>query len=200
MKRAGAQPKILDWLKDPFSLCPGFSGPRQPHGAKPLYEDDLGSWSAPFIMASINTKNIHRSNFLMGHPYGENFVYDEMFLTGGGEKGEQMAHHIANDRSMAENPPKPGEGPSKKERDAGYYDVMFTGLDANKQTITVSVSGDRDPGYGSTSKMITEAGLTLVYDPERKLCAGGVYTPAPSLGRTLIKRLEKYAGLSFKVE
>jgi short subunit dehydrogenase-like uncharacterized protein len=200
MKRAGRQPEVIEWLKDPFSLCPDFQGPKQPHGAKPLYEEDLDSWSAPFIMASINTKNVHRSNFLAGHPYGEDFVYDEMMLTGPGEKGEHIANAVANDRSMAENPPKPGEGPSREERETGFYDAMFTGVMDNGARAIVSVAGDRDPGYGSTSKMIAESALTLVDDADRANAKGGVWTPAPALGQRLIDRLQAHAGLTFKVE
>lgn len=200
MKRAAKEPEVLDLLKDPFALTPGFSGPKQPHGARPLYEEDLGSWSAPFIMATINVKNIHRSNFLLGHAWGEDFVYDEMLLTGPGEQGEGIANHIAQDRSMAENPPKPGEGPSKEERETGFYEVMFTGETREGERLTVSVSGDRDPGYGSTSKMITEAALTLVNDVSRTQTPGGVWTPAPALGDALIKRLEARAGLRFRTE
>lgn len=200
MKRAMKEPAVLDLLKDPFALTPGFAGPKQPHGAKPVYEEDLQSWSAPFIMATINVKNIHRSNLLLGHAYGEDFVYDEMLLTGPGEQGEAIANHVAKDRSMAENPPKPGEGPSREERETGFYELMFTGETKAGERLTVSVSGDRDPGYGSTSKMIAEAALCLVQDVDRHQTGGGVFTPAPAMGEALIKRLQERAGLSFKVE
>lgn len=200
MKRAAREPEVLDLLKDPFALTPGFTGPKQPHGAKPVYEEDLGGWSAPFIMATINVKNIHRSNQLLGHAYGEDFVYDEMLLTGPGEQGEAIANHVAQDKSMAENPPKPGEGPSREERETGFYEIMFTGETKEGERLTVSVSGDRDPGYGSTSKMITEAALTLVRDVDRSQTPGGVWTPAPALGEVLIERLEEKAGLRFVVE
>ncbi len=200
MKRAGKQPEIIDWLKDPFSLVPGFAGPEQPSGAKVVFEDDLDSWAAPFIMASINTKNVHRSNALLGHRYGEDFVYDEMFLTGPGEQGEKFAGFIANDRSMSENPPKPGEGPSKEERETGFYDVMFTGLTQDGERMTASVAGQKDPGYGSTSRMIAEAGLCLAFDVDRDATPGGVYTTAPAMGEALIKRLQDHAGLTFAIE
>jgi len=200
MKRAAREPEIIDLLKDPFALTPGFTGPKQPHGAKPVHEADLGSWSAPFIMAAINVKNIHRSNSLLGHAYGEDFVYDEMVLTGPGEAGEKTAHAIANDKSMAENPPKPGEGPSKEEREAGHYEIMFTGESEAGDRLTLSVKGDRDPGYGSTSKMIAETALCLVRDVDRETTPGGIYTPAPALGDALISRLEDKAGLSFTLE
>ncbi len=200
MARAAKEPEIIDRLRDPFSLVPDFQGPRQPSGSKVIFEEDLDTWSAPFIMASINTKNVHRSNALLGHRYGEDFVYDEMFATGPGESGEQFANMIANDKSMAENPPKPGEGPSKEERETGFYDAMFTGLDAAGNRHTAGVSGDKDPGYGSTSKMIAESALTLVLNVDRETTPGGVHTPAPAMGEALIDRLQTHAGLRFAIE
>jgi len=200
MKRAAQEPQILGWLKDPFSLVPEFSGPTQPTGHKVIFEEDLNTWSAPFIMASINTKNVHRSNALLGHQYGKDFKYDEMVATGPGEKGEQAANYIANDKSMATNPPKPGEGPSLEERESGLYDVMFVGEGPNGQNIVAGVTGDKDPGYGSTSKMITESALALALDVDRSKTSGGVYTSAPVMGDALIKRLISHAGLTFEIE
>ena len=201
MERAKKQPEILGWLKDPFSLVPGFDGPPQPHGMKPVHEEDLGSWSAPFIMASINTKNVHRSNALLGHAYGEDFVYDEMMFTGPGEQGEAIANGIAGNRKpFGENPPKPGEGPSKEERDNGFYDVLFIGDGADGTRFMASVKGDKDPGYGSTSKMIAESALALVLDKDKTKTEGGVYTPAPVMGDALLERLQAHAGLTFAIE
>lgn len=200
MKRAGKDPSIIGILKNPFSLTQGFEGPKQPHGAKPIFEEDMNSWSAPFIMASINTKNVHRSNALMGHPYGEDFIYDEMMFTGPGEKGKAMAEGLASGNAFGENPPKPGEGPSKDERDNGHYDILFIGTNPRGGLTMASVKGDKDPGYGSTSKMIAEAALTLVKDRPHDVVGGGVYTPAPAMGEALVKRLEANAGLTFTVE
>lgn len=200
MARAAREPEVITWLKDPFSLTPGFRGPDQPHGARPVYEEDLGSWSAPFIMAAINTKNIHRSNLLLGHLYGTDFVYDEMLLTGPGEQGEAIANHVAKDRSMAENPPKPGEGPSRAEREAGHYQVMFTGLMADGTRLTAVSGGNLDPGYGSTSRMIAECALALAGDVSREATPGGVWTPAPALREAGLARLTGKAGLYFRIE
>ncbi|MGB6230096.1 MAG: saccharopine dehydrogenase NADP-binding domain-containing protein [Litorimonas sp.] len=197
--RAKKEPHILDWLKDPFSLSGGFRGPKQPTGHKPIEEPDLGSWSAPFIMAAINTKNIHRSNALMDHAYGEDFTYDEMMFTGPGEKGKQIAEFVAQADPFGETPPKPGEGPTKEERDNGFYEIAFYGGSGDDAMIAV-VTGDRDPGYGSTSKMISEAALTLTRDVDRQTTPGGVYTPAPAMGDALIERLEAQAGLSFEIK
>jgi short subunit dehydrogenase-like uncharacterized protein len=197
--RAKKEPHILEWLKDPFSLSGDFSGPNQPTGHKPIEDADLGSWSAPFIMAAINTKNIHRSNALMGHAYGEDFTYDEMMFTGPGEKGEQIANFVASQDPFGENPPKPGEGPTKEERDNGFYEAAFYGGAGDDMMVSV-VTGDKDPGYGSTSKMISEAALCLTRNVDRNTTPGGVYTPAPAMGNALIDRLEQHAGLTFKIE
>lgn len=191
---------IVPLLKNPFALTPGFEGPKQPPGNKPLHDDDLGMWVAPFVMATINTRNVHRSNMLMGFPYGKEFIYDEMMLAGPGEKGEAMAKAIVGANSAMGGPggPKPGEGPSKEERETGMYDILFVGLTPDGKQIRASVKGDRDPGYGSTSKMIGESAVCLVR--EAKDVAGGIWTPGAALGDRLIKRLTDHAGLKFAVE
>lgn len=199
MAAAAAQPGVLELLRNPFSLTPGFEGPRQPSGSKPMVDEVLGLWVAPFVMAAINTRNVHRSNFLLGHAYGADFVYDEMMVTGAGEKGEAQANAVAADKSLgADDGPKPGEGPSREERESGFYDVLFIGADAAGNSLRVGVKGDRDPGYGSTSKMITEAAVCLLQDaPDTP---GGIWTTAPAMGNALIARLKANAGLSFTVE
>lgn len=196
---AATQPGVLDLLRNPFALTPGFEGPRQPSGSKPMVDEALGGvWVAPFIMAAINTRNVHRSNYLLGHAYGADFVYDEMLVTGPGEKGEAFAYAVASDKSLgSDKGPKPGEGPSREEREAGFYDVLFLGEDAQGHRLGVSVKGDRDPGYGSTSKMITEAAVCLL---ENRSTPGGIWTTAPALGQALINRLQAHAGLTFTVE
>ena len=199
MAAAMQDPAVLALLRNPFSLTPGFEGPRQPSGNKPMLEEELGLWVAPFVMAAINTRNVHRSNFLLQHAWGADFVYDEMMITGAGEKGEAIAHAVAADKSLgAEGGPQPGEGPSRAEREAGYYDVLFLGHDSAGHTLRVGVKGDRDPGYGSTSRMIAEAAVCLLQ--EAKTTPGGIWTPASALGQPLITRLQKNAGLSFAVE
>jgi short subunit dehydrogenase-like uncharacterized protein len=191
---------LVALLKNPFVLTPGFDGPKQPPGNKPVHDDDLGMWTAPFVMSTINTRNVHRSNFLMGFPYGRDFVYDEMMLAGSGEKGEAMAKAIvaANAEMGGPGGPQPGEGPSKHERETGFYDVLFVGLAADGRQVRVAVRGDRDPGYGSTSKMIAECAICL----ERDMAdlAGGIWTPGAAMGDRLIKRLVDNAGLTFAVE
>ena len=192
-------PQLINVLINPFSLANGFSGPAQPADNKPYEDEVIGSWVAPFIMAAINTKNIHRSNALLDQRYGADFEYDEMMVCGPGEQGKAVADMVASSNPLGgDDVPKPGEGPSKESREAGHYDVLFVGTNANGDRIEAAVTGDMDPGYGSTSKMIAESALCIVQD-----CTdlpGGIYTPAPAMGNKLIKRLVEKAGLTFDLE
>lgn len=197
MAAAAKDPAVIAYLTNPFSLAGGFEGPAQPAGNKPEYDAALDSWATSFVMAPINTKNVHRTNALLGHAFGTNFVYDEMMLTGPGEQGEAMAKHVASTPMMGgADDPKPGEGPSKEERETGFYDVLFVAEYPDGRTARLSVKGDKDPGYGSTSKMISETAIALCETSG----AGGVTTPGAALGEKLVERLEKYAGLQFTVE
>lgn len=199
MQAARKDPQILKLLGNPFALAPGFEGPAQPPASKPEYDESLGSWAAPFIMAAINTRNVHRSNALMNHAYGTDFVYDEMLLTGPGDQGKATAEAVANDRSLgSDNGPKPGEGPTAEERENGFYDVLFMGETEDGRSLRASVAGKRDPGYGSTSRMITESALCLLWDATDT--AGGIWTTAPALGDKLIQRLTEHADLTFTLE
>jgi len=194
MAAAARDLKVLGLLKNPFALTPGFEGPSQPMGLMPEYDNASGMWAAPFIMAPINTKNVHRTNALLGHPYGTDFKYDEMMLTTIGDAGRAMAEAIAKMNPMSDaKGPQPGEGPSKAERDAGFYEIVFIAEGPDDKTRKVVVKGDRDPGYGSTSKIIAEAAL-LLGETE---AVGGIWTPGAVMGRPLIERLEAHAGLSF---
>jgi len=198
MAAASRDPSLIATLMNPFALTPGFTGPEQPNGLQPMYDEVLESWVAPFVMATINTKNIHRSNLLLNHSYGTDFAYDEMFITGPGDEGEAMAKAIASDKSMATDTTQPGEGPTKEQRETGFYDLLFVGQGPDGKTLRVSVTGDMDPGYGSTSKMIAESAICLLKNPEA--ASGGIWTPAAAMGSLLIDRLKRNAGLTFEVE
>jgi len=189
------KPELIKVLANPFSLSEGFEGPPQPDDSKVILDEKINMWVAPFVMAPINTKNIHRSNFLLNHMYGENFEYDEMMIAGEGEDGKMIADAMTTANPMGgDNVPQPGEGPSKESREQGNYDVLFV-AESGDETMQARVTGDMDPGYGSTSKMIAESALCLVKDCDA--LPGGIYTPAPSMGETLISRLVQRAGLTF---
>jgi short subunit dehydrogenase-like uncharacterized protein len=189
MEAIQKDPKLLKLLVNPFALTPGFEGPAQPRGDHKGHDADVGADIAPFMMAVINCKNVHRSNLLQGHAYGTDLVYDEMTVVTPGAPAAAF--------DSAAKPPEPGEGPSKAERDAGFYDLLFIGIDADGKQVRAAVHGDRDPGYGSTSKIIAEAALCLVQE-----CAGvpgGIWVPGAALGQKLLDRLPK-AGVTFKPE
>ena len=191
------KPELFEVLVNPFALSNGFTGPEQAQDSKPIYDDKLETWVAPFFMAPINTKNVHRSNALMDHLYGEDFCYNEMWIQGPGEEGKTAAEFVGSMNPLADAP-APGEGPSKESRDNGNYDVLFCADLADGSTLHAAVSGDMDPGYGSTSKMIAESAICLVKECPHLI--GGIYTPAPAMGEKLIARLQANAGLDFRLE
>ena len=196
LKAVAKNPSLALLLKSSFALTPGFEGPPQPTGLVPEYDSATGTWTAPFVMAPINTKNVHRTNYLLGHLWGEDLIYDEMMMTTIGDAGKAMAEVIAQANPFGDAKPKPGEGPSKEERESGYYDILFIGEYPDGRTIRASVQGDRDPGYGSTSKMLAETGMALLENKGD----GGVWTPGALLGDALIDRLTTHAGLTFRIE
>lgn len=150
-------------------------------------------------LASAIRSGLSDSNFLLQHAWGADLVHDEMIITGAGNRGRAIALAVAADKSLAsDDSPKPGEGPSRAEREAGSYDVLFVGTGAGDQTLKIGVTGDRDPGYGSTSKMIAEAAMCLLHDA--RSTPGGISTPASAPGHKLIARLQTHAGLAFSVD
>ncbi|MBJ7411668.1 MAG: saccharopine dehydrogenase NADP-binding domain-containing protein [Phenylobacterium sp.] len=185
-------PSQLAVMMSPFGLTPGFEGPAQPPGTAAGDDPDVGP-VAPFMMAIINTKNVHRSNLLMGHAYGKDFVYDEMVMGAPGAGGPGFTDL----GSLPGGGPKPGEGPTKEEREAGFYDVLFVATGADGRQVRASVKGDKDPGYGSTSKMLAETAIALVNASDVK---GGIWTPGAALQGRLVDRLQRHAGLTFTVE
>ena len=215
MAAMGRDPQAARAMADPFALTPGFSGPPQPDLHQATLDDFTGAWSAPFVMAPINTKNVHRSNALLGHLYGRDFVYDERMSCGAGRAGEMRARGMvrtgaiqnallgfAPTRALLQRfvLPKPGTGPGPRARESGRYELLFSGVGRSGQRLTARVKGDRDPGYGSTSRIISECALALVQDIDRKTTSGGVWTPAAALGMAMLPRLQQRAGLSFALE
>lgn len=208
---------LVKVMANPFALTPGFKGPRQPADQEAGFDDWADAWSGPFMMAAINTKNIHRSNALRGHPWGSGFLYSEKLLTGKpgqGDKGRRKAFALVRltklqNLALGFGPSRallrrfvltqPGDGPDKAAREAGHYTLWFTGQSARGETLRAVVKGDRDPGYGSTCKLISEAALCLLQDVGREATPGGVWTPGSAMGLALVRRLHERAGLSFEI-
>lgn len=220
VKEAVADPALRKELANPYSLCPpghGFTV-RQHNVRSAEFDADFGAWVAPFVMAAINERVVHRSNALSGKAYGAQFTYDEGILTGAGTTGRLAAMAVVGGLAaftvgVALHPtrrllerfvlPKPGEGPSPEAQLAGRYDLRFFGRTGQGQTLRARVTGDRDPGYGSTGKMLGQAALSLALDHARdgvKLGrGGGFWTPATFFDERLIERLGKHAGMRFEL-
>ena len=197
MQAVQKDPSIMGLLVSPFAQTPDFEGPTQPDGNQPYYDEAVESWVGPFMMAMINTKAVHRSNYLLKHQWGENLQYDEMLMLPG---DPAQADKAAVDPFAMDANLKPGDGPSLEERNAGYYDIIFVGSNDDGAKLQACVKGDMDPGYGSTSKMLAESAICLALDISRERTKGGCWTTASSMGPELIKRLEANAGLTFSIE
>ena len=203
-------------VANPYLLNDDKNAPnvRQSNVSKPEYDSEHKRWLAPFVMASINTRIVHRSNQLLGYEYGREFKYDEAMWMKDGIKGKLTSYALSAGllgfaTAMMITPsrellskhvlPKSGSGPSKEEQENGYFDIRLFGQTANKDSITTKVTGDKDPGYGSTSRMLSQAALCLAQDISKEEVKGGFWTPASAMGDKLLARLEKHAGLSFDV-
>lgn len=215
-REAASSPALRKELANPFSLCPpGYkSSRRQPNVKSAEYDEDFRVWLAPFVMAAINTRIVHRTNVLRDAAYGEDFAYDEAMMTGRGLKGRMAAYGITAAMggflvASAIRPtrwvleqfvvPKPGEGPSEKAQNEGFYDLRFIGKMPDGRTIRTKVTGDRDPGYGSTGKMLGQAAACLALDIDKQTVPGGFWTPASIFGDHLIERLQQHAGVTFSL-
>ncbi len=215
VKEASSDAELRRQLKDPYSLCPpGHGLSARQRDVQMGYDGEYGGWIAPFVMAAINSRVVHRSNALSDKRYGDDFLYEEAMAFGGDGAGKRAARAISWGmggmmvglalpplRWLLENHvlPKPGEGPSEQQQLNGGYDLLFLGTTLDGEKIRARVTGDRDPGYGSTAKMLAQAAACLARDvPENT--AGGFWTPATLMGDSLIDRLRAHAGLTFELE
>ncbi|MDF1763872.1 MAG: saccharopine dehydrogenase NADP-binding domain-containing protein [Oleibacter sp.] len=217
-KEAVADPGIRRDLANPYSLCPlpVETTQRQPDLKKAVIDTYTGSWSMPFIMAAINTRIVHRSNALKQYAYGKDFIYEETMLTGKGAKGAAMAWSLtlglgtflglsalAPTRTLMEKYllPKAGEGPSPKEQEEGFFDIRFFGINKNNVVIKTKVTGDKDPGYGFTGKMLGEAAVCLALDyhnkGKKRWAKGGFWTPGSVFNDVFMERLQTNCNMKF---
>lgn len=208
-----ADPAVRRVLGDPYALNPegARGGPDRGDSMRPQRDADTGRWLAPFVMGPVNTRVVRRSNALLDFAYGRDFRYDETVDVGPGLKGLARAAGMSAGLTafmgiLAVRParalfarfaPKPGEGPSRAERERGYFKVEILGVSADGERLRARVEGTQDPGYGATSWMLGESALCLAEDdlPRR----GGLLTPASSMGMKLVERLRR-AGMTFEVE
>ncbi len=216
LEESGRDPDVRRVMADPYGLNPegDRSGPDERDRLAPAWDDDFAGWTAPFVMAGINTRVVRRSQALLGHPAGRDFRYDEAMLTGpppmgfltaaaitAGMAAFAGAGSIAPLRRAAERfLPDPGEGPSREQRERGYWEMRFHAAhpEDGEKGLFARLRGDRDPGYGSTAKMLAEAALCLAQDDLE--ARGGFETPASSMGEALATRLIEHAGVTFSID
>lgn len=200
-------------LANPYALNPdkSFKGPDKGDQMSAKFSQEIDKWTAPFMMAGINTRIVRRSNALMGFAYGKDFQYKEVMATAKGAKGYMAAKAIAGGmKAMMVTSltgvgrkflglflPDQGEGPKVDPENPGFYHIQFNGQTFDGKTLVTKLVGDGDPGYGSTSKMLSEAAVCLALDELQT--KGGFWTPASALGDAYLERLQKNAGLSFEV-
>ena len=214
VKLAVKDKKIRRILLNPYSLNPepDFRGVDKPDQTKVAFSKELNKWTAPFVMASINTRIVRRSNALLGFAYGENFSYTETMATAKGVSGYLAAKTISSGvktivlASLSSVGrgflgfvlPSQGQGPKVDLNNPGFYHIQFNGETDDGQALVGTLLGDADPGYGSTSKMLAEAGVCLAIDKAK--FDGGFWTPSSSMGDLLLKRLQDNAGLTFSIQ
>ena len=211
IKEASSDREVRKSLTNPYGLNP--VGEQSGHDKRDLssvvFDKKIKSWIAPFLMAGINTKIVRRSNALSNYNYGKDFKYDEAVMTGKGIKGQLAGIMLSIPLILlAAKPgsilnkifsffvPKPGQGPDKKERESGYFSSKFFVFDEHSNSSIFKVTGDRDPGYGSTSKMLAESAVSLAKDNLDNTF--GIITPSYAMGNNILERLVSNAGLSFK--
>jgi short subunit dehydrogenase-like uncharacterized protein len=214
VEEAAANPSLRKLLADPYVLNPPDlrNGPRQSEVMRPMRDPASGEWIAPFVMASVNTRVVQRSHALLGRPWGADFRYDEAMLMGSGPLGAAKAGGLVaglgafmgltalgpTRRALTRVLPKPGDGPGPEAQASGHFDLRFFGATAAGDRLRTRVTGDRDPGYGCTARMLGEAAAALV-DLDGDEVGGGFWTPATALGDRLVERLEAHAGMRFDV-
>ena len=212
VKKARANPDLRKVLLDPYALCPTDEGIPQTFIGKVQKDWVTDQWVAPFLMAAINSKVVMRTAQQLPELYPAQFRYSEGMLGGRGKKGKRKANMIAMGllaltvgaalaptRWILERfvLPKPGEGPSEQAQKDGFFVIQVFGKTKQGDVVAVQVTGDEDPGYGSTSKMLSQTAIALCCDlPSDQ--QGGFWTPASLLGDVLLKRLPEQAGFEFK--
>ena len=216
MDEAQEDSSIFTTLSAPYSINPAGqqSGPDSAESVLPSYDADFDQWIAPFVMGAVNTKVVRRSNALLNYAYGQDFKYDEAVLCGRGPAGLAKATATGlggaiGMGAMALGPirrfaagrlPQPGDGPSLEKREAGYFSLTLLGHHPTDSSLNLKarIEGDRDPGYGSTSKMLGESAVCLAMDDLSS--KGGCLTPASAMGEALLARLPANAGVRFDLE
>ncbi|KAI9097081.1 Saccharopine dehydrogenase-domain-containing protein [Phlyctochytrium arcticum] len=218
-------------LRDPYYLVTNEVSKGTDRGMSPLmsYDKDLKKWQTYFVMESVNSRNVRRSNALLKNGYGTDFKYQETMsvpnvfvaffvafftMLAGGWLAFPPTRYIT--RWAVDKWFPSGSGPNKEARENGYFKCKLVGESETQGPNEVpskaiaTVTGVQDPGYGETSKMLSESALCLALDRDRFTnpnaagsfagrVTGGVVTPASAMGNVLVDRL-RAAGMGFEVK
>jgi short subunit dehydrogenase-like uncharacterized protein len=214
---AKADPKDRKTMGDPYALSPDRSAEPKDLGdesdpVKPLHEPELGGWFAPFVMGTINTRVVRRSNALQGWAYGRRFRYRELMRMGDGPVGAVTAAGVSAGlaamvggmsfgltRPLVDKLlPDPGEGPGEKTRDKGFFKIETHARTSSGQKLVCQITAQGDPGYKATAVMLGEAALCLALDGAKLPNRAGVLTPATAMGDVLVERL-RAAGQTYTI-
>ncbi len=217
VEAAKKDPSARRILGNPYALDPDpkKGGPDGPDQRSVKFDDDIGRWTGPFLMAAVNTRVVRRSNALLDGAYGPSFRYAEaqtfpnmlsasMMTAGLGAFAAGLMLPPMRKLLQKTVLPKPGEGPSREARENGFFKVRFVGetepdADAKRFRLRGLVEGTNDPGYGETAKMLAESAMCLALDQAALDARFGVLTPATAMGMVLIERLRR-AGMTFDVQ
>ena len=199
------EPHVRKVLFDPYALNPDGT-PRGRDGSdqrSARFDEDRGVWTAPFVMAAINTRIVRRSNALLDFKYGKDFRYRETMNMGKGGAGfgraQALTFGLGGFMALAATKPtralmlktvlpSPGQGPSPTEQEEGFFRMTLIGR-GNGRDMTVRVDGKRDPGYGATARMLAQSALCLAQDEEVLPKRYGILTPASAMEGALVPRL-----------
>lgn len=217
VRQMSGDPAARRVVADPYSLSPDRAAEPADTAADrdrfvPQWDAALGVWLAPFVMASVNTRVVRRSNALLDHAYGPGFRYREAIRVKGRLAGAPVAAGIAGTTvgvaaAMALPParalldrvlPKVGSGPDEAAREKGYFAVQVHTTTSTGRRLVASVKAKGDPGYAATSVMLAESALALALDRKLLPQRAGVLTPATAIGPVLIDRL-RAAGFTLEV-
>ena len=211
-----SKPELSGLLGNPYALNPDpqiFKGVDEPSLRSVKWDEDMNFWIYPFIMSGINTRIVRRSNALMNFLYSKSFSYSEVSSHSKGVFGYFRSILMLIGLALLKVSisfktslwllkkfilPKPGQGPNRRKRENGFFRLLLAGSNKGNK-ITLSVKGNRDPGYAATARMITESALSLILNRESLPKASGVLTPASGIGEVLASRL-KNKGITFMFE
>tara|TARA_Y100001970_G_scaffold94915_1_gene119656 strand:- start:2912 stop:3610 length:699 start_codon:yes stop_codon:yes gene_type:complete len=211
-----SKPELSGLLGNPHALNPDpqiFKGVDEPSLRSVKWDKDMNLWIYPFIMSGINTRIVRRSNALMNFLYGSSFRYSEVSSYSKGVFGYFRSILMLMGLALLKVGisfkislwflkkfilPKPGQGPNRDKRESGFFRLLLVGSNKGNK-ITLSVEGNRDPGYAATARMITESALCLILNRESLPEVSGVLTPASGIGEKLVSRL-KNRGITFTLK